>query len=90
MKILIVDDTTTARIFAKKCLTGIGFHDAEFIQAKHGLDALEKLEENRIKFGHEPLAVQVISGWSTYTELSYKEKFLQGLRKAGMPEFSGY
>jgi TolB-like protein len=51
---------------------------------------LEKLEENRIKFGHEALAVQVISGWSIYTELSYKEKFLQGLRKAGMPEYSGY
>lgn len=43
MRILLVDDTMTARIFAKKCLKGIGFHEAEFIQAKNGLDALEKL-----------------------------------------------
>jgi len=45
MRILLVDDTMTARIFAKKCLKGIGFHDAEFIQAKNGMDALEKLAQ---------------------------------------------
>ncbi len=45
MRILIVDDTTTARIFAKKCLTNIGLHDAEFMQAVHGIDALEKIRE---------------------------------------------
>ncbi len=48
MRILLVDDTLTARIFAKKCLMGIGFHDAEFIQAKHGVDALEKLAEGPV------------------------------------------
>ena len=42
MRILIVDDTVTARVFAKKCLTNIGFHDADFDQAIHGIEALEK------------------------------------------------
>ncbi|MBU0680944.1 MAG: response regulator [Proteobacteria bacterium] len=46
MRILIVDDTTTARVFAQKCLANIGLHDAEFIQAVHGLDALKKIREN--------------------------------------------
>ncbi len=46
MRILIVDDTSTARIFAKKCLANIGFHDADFVQAEHGLDALEKIRES--------------------------------------------
>ncbi len=45
MRILIVDDTTTARIFAQKCLANIGFHDAVFVQAVHGLDALQKTRE---------------------------------------------
>lgn len=40
LRILLVDDTSTARIFAKKCLTNIGLHDAEFIQAKNGIEAL--------------------------------------------------
>jgi two-component system chemotaxis response regulator CheY len=43
MRILIVDDTTTARIFAQKCLANIGFHDAEFMQAGHGIEALAKI-----------------------------------------------
>ncbi len=46
MRILIVDDTTTARIFAQKCLANIGLHDAEFIQAVHGIDALQKIRES--------------------------------------------
>ncbi len=43
MRILIVDDTTTARLFAQKCLANIGFHDAEFMQAGHGIEALAKI-----------------------------------------------
>ncbi len=46
MRILIVDDTTTARIFAKKCLANIGFHAAEFVQAEDGIDALKKIRES--------------------------------------------
>lgn len=46
MRILIVDDTNTARIFAQKCLANVGFNDAEFSQAKHGIDALEKIRKN--------------------------------------------
>lgn len=48
MRILLVDDTMTARIFAKKCLMGVGFHDAEFIQANNGVQALEKLKEGPV------------------------------------------
>lgn len=46
MRILIVDDTTTARIFAQKSLANIGLHDAEFVQAVHGIDALEKIRQS--------------------------------------------
>lgn len=45
LRILIVDDATTARLFAQKCLANIGFHDADFVQAVHGRDALVKIRE---------------------------------------------
>lgn len=45
MRILIVDDATTARVFAQKCMANIGLHDAAFVHAVHGIDALEKIRE---------------------------------------------
>ena len=74
MKILIVDDTTTARIFAKKCLTGIGFHDAEFIQAKHGLDALDKLKDTSIDLILTDLMMPEMDGETLLTQIKMKEE----------------
>ena len=73
MKILIVDDTTTARIFAKKCLTRIGFHDAEFIQAKHGLDALDKLKETSVDLILTDLMMPEMDGETLLTQIKMTE-----------------
>ena len=75
MKILIVDDATTARIFAKKCLTGIGFHDAEFIQAKHGIEALEKLKEHDIDLVLTDLMMPEMDGETLLTQIKMTEQF---------------
>ena len=75
MKILIVDDATTARIFARKCLTGIGFHNAEFIQAKHGLEALEKLKENDIDLVLTDLMMPEMDGETLLTQIKMTEQF---------------
>ncbi len=75
MKILIVDDTTTARIFAKKCLMGIGFHDAEFIQAKHGLDALEKLKDNTVDLILTDLMMPEMDGETLLTQIKMTEEW---------------
>jgi two-component system chemotaxis response regulator CheY len=75
MKILIVDDATTARIFAKKCLTGIGFHDAEFIQAKHGLDAIEKLKDNRVDLILTDLMMPEMDGETLLTQVKMTEEW---------------
>ncbi len=73
MKILIVDDTTTARIFAKKCLTGIGFHDAEFIQAVNGVDALEKLKDNPVDLILTDLMMPEMDGETLLTQIKMTE-----------------
>ncbi len=74
MKILIVDDTTTARIFAKKCLTGIGFHGAEFIQAKNGIDALEKLNQHDVDLILTDLMMPEMDGETLLTQIKMTER----------------
>ena len=74
MKILIVDDTTTARIFAKKCLMGIGFHDAEFIQAIHGIDAMEKLSEHKVDLILTDLMMPEMDGETLLTQIKMTEE----------------
>lgn len=39
-RIIIADDSATARMFIKRCLQIIGLGDAEIVEAEHGKDAL--------------------------------------------------
>lgn len=43
-KILIVDDSLTARVFLKKCLDAAGLGDSEYYEASNGEDALNKMK----------------------------------------------
>ncbi len=40
-RIIIADDSATARMFIKRCLQIIGLGDAEFVEAEDGKQALE-------------------------------------------------
>jgi two-component system chemotaxis response regulator CheY len=44
-RILIVDDSVTARMMIRRCLEIAGFPDAEFREASHGREALELLRQ---------------------------------------------
>jgi two-component system chemotaxis response regulator CheY len=44
-RIVIADDSATARMFIKRCLEIIGFTDAEFIETENGRQALEAVKE---------------------------------------------
>ena len=46
--ILIVDDSTTARMFIKRCLEMGGFEEAEFFEASNGVEALQHLNLKKI------------------------------------------
>lgn len=43
-RIVIADDSGTARLFIKRCLEIAGFDDAEFLEAANGREALELLK----------------------------------------------
>jgi len=44
-RIIIADDSATARMFIKRCLQIIGLGDAEFVEAEDGKQALEAAKE---------------------------------------------
>lgn len=44
-RIIIADDSATARMFIKRCLEIIGLDDAEIVEVEHGKDALAAAKE---------------------------------------------
>lgn len=44
-RIIIADDSATARMFIKRCLEIIGLGDVEFVEAEHGKAALNAAKE---------------------------------------------
>ena len=45
-RIIIADDSATARMFIKRCLQIIGLGDAEIVEAEHGKEALAAAKEH--------------------------------------------
>lgn len=45
-RILIVDDSKTARMFIRRCLEISGFQEADFEEAENGMVAIESLKKN--------------------------------------------
>jgi two-component system chemotaxis response regulator CheY len=48
-RIIIADDSETARMFIKRCLEIIGLRDAQFLEAANGRDALQLAKEQLAK-----------------------------------------
>jgi len=47
-RIMLVDDSMTARMIIRRCLEAAGYGDAEYIEALNGIDALGKLRNSRV------------------------------------------
>jgi len=61
-KILIVDDSGTARMFIRRCLEIAGCQGAEFNEAGNGKEALAVLKEKQIDFVVADLNMPVLDG----------------------------
>lgn len=61
-KILIADDSQTARMFIRKCLEISGFRNAEFIEAENGRQALNVLKIADVDMVFSNLAMPVTDG----------------------------
>ncbi len=47
MKIVIADDSRTARFLIRQYLEMVGFHQSEFIEAENGKEALQLVKDNQ-------------------------------------------
>ena len=61
-KIIIVDDSATARMKVRRCLEIAGLSDAEFIEAENGKEALALLKEHKVDFVISDLNMPVMDG----------------------------
>lgn len=62
MRIAIVDDSGTARMFIRRCLEIAGFQAAEIIEAENGKDALEKIRTAPVDLLLTDLTMPVMDG----------------------------
>lgn len=62
MRIAIVDDSGTARMFIRRCLEIAGFHEAEIIEAENGRDALEAIRLHPVDLLLTDLTMPVMDG----------------------------
>ncbi|MEA3544955.1 MAG: response regulator [Thermodesulfobacteriota bacterium] len=61
-KIMIVDDSVTARMCIRRCLEIIGYNNAEFLEATNGRDALTKAKTAGIDLLLTDLNMPVMDG----------------------------
>lgn len=61
-RIIIADDSTTARMFIKRCLQIIGLGDAEIIEAEHGKEALTAAKAQPVDLLLTDLNMPVMDG----------------------------
>ncbi len=61
-RIIIADDSATARMFIKRCLQIIGFGDADIIEAEDGKQALEAAKEEATDLLLTDLNMPVMDG----------------------------
>ena len=61
-RIVIADDSATARMFIKRCLEIIGFGDATIIEAANGKEALARVKEEATDLVITDLNMPVMDG----------------------------
>ncbi len=61
-RIIIADDSTTARMFIKRCLQIIGLGDVEIIEAEHGKEALTAAKAQEVDLLLTDLNMPVMDG----------------------------
>ena len=61
-RIVIADDTKTARMFIQRCLEIVGFQDAQFVEACNGKEALSLVKESATDLLFTDLNMPVMDG----------------------------
>ena len=76
-KIIVVDDSSTARMFVKRCLEIAGFREAEFLEASNGREALSVLKEHSADLVVSDLNMPVLDGEMLLKWMKSSPKFTE-------------
>ena len=74
-RIIIVDDSGTARMFIKRCFEISGCQDAEFIEAGNGQEALEKLKGTTVDLVVSDLHMPEMDGTELLKRIKSSPRF---------------
>lgn len=75
-KLLIVDDSATARMFVIRCLQiSRYFSDAEYLEAGNGVEALQVLREHDVAMVFTDLTMPEMDGESLFKRIKANPKF---------------
>ena len=75
MKVLIVDDSATARMFVHRCLQiSRVFESAEYLEAGNGVEALKVLQEHQIAIVFTDLTMPEMDGESLFKRIKANPK----------------
>ena len=72
-RILIVDDSATARMIIKRCLQIAGCHDAKYYEAEDGIQAISFLQENEVDLILSDLTMPKMDGKTLIKKLQLRQ-----------------
>ena len=73
-RVMVVDDSETARMFVQRCLEAIGLAGAEFVEAADGKEALEKLKAEPVDLVVTDLTMPEMNGESLLMRIKASPK----------------
>lgn len=75
-KIMIVDDSATARMFVRRCLEiSRVFESAEYLEAGNGVEALKLLQEHAVEMIFTDLTMPEMDGESLFKRVMANPKY---------------
>ncbi|SHI92697.1 two-component system, chemotaxis family, response regulator CheY [Desulfatibacillum alkenivorans DSM 16219] len=74
-KVIVADDSGTARMFIIRCLQIAGFDGAQFMEAKNGAEALTLLEQGPADLLVTDLFMPEVSGEELLLQVRAQDKF---------------
>jgi two-component system, chemotaxis family, chemotaxis protein CheY len=74
-RIIIADDSGTARMFIKRCFEISGCQDVEFFEAKNGLEVLEQLKKTSVDLVVSDLHMPEMDGTELLKRIKSSPRF---------------
>lgn len=74
-KIIVADDSATARMVIKRCLEIAGFQDAEYFEAAHGQEVIDILAKEEVDLLVTDLTMPVMDGTELLRRIKQDGRF---------------